>query len=741
MPPDTARADAERYQAAIRYIRAKVDQLLTLMGTRPLRHEELDDDTLLELDPIGIVGDSFGQVIAHLNETNLALELARGEIRAIFDAIPAAVIVVGADDRVDDCNRQAREWFFGAAEADQVVGRPLTEVCVCAELSHGRRPEPGETRLSGRIYQVVTSTVAGPDAAGGKAVYLLFDVTPLKQAETGLRLHAKVFEHLGEGIMITDLDDRIVEVNPAFCRITGHDEADLLGQGPELLDSGLHEPAFFDDVGRRVREHGWWKGEVYLRRRDGGIVPLLRTISEVRDQPGGLTHHLSILTDITSLKETQTRLDFLAHHDVLTSLPNRLLFNDRLEQAIAHAVRDQDRFALLFIDLDRFKNINDSLGHHIGDLFLVEVAERMKTLVRRSDTVARVGGDEFVVLMERVGGQEDAFRLADKVIAALKQPIQVSGHELHMGCSIGIALFPEDGEDAIALMKNADSAMYRAKDAGRDGYARFSHELSEDARARLALENALRVAVRDEDFELHYQPILDAGGRVVAAEALVRWPNGPEGANQPGQFIPLAEETRLILALGDWVLREAVEQYRRWRDAGLGLDYLSVNISAIQAGHPNFADRMIALLDNSGLDGGGIQIELTENVLMDDIEYSRAVLEHLRGHGVRTAIDDFGTGHSSLAYLTRLPIDSLKVDRCFVRDIPADTNAAAIAAAVIGLARTLGMSTIAEGIETAEQEAYLLGVGCDCLQGFRYGRPMPAGVFEDWLRNRAGATG
>lgn len=722
----------------LRYIRDKVDQLLTVMGTLPLRPEELDDDTLIALDPIGIIADSFRQVIGHLNATNQRLSLASEEIRTILDTLGAAVVVLDLDDRIEDCNRRALDWFFGCVDKTEIVGCLANDVCNCVQgMAEIRARADGSihtAHMYGRDMQIVASKIFDEAGQHAKTVMLFSDITQQKETERHLRLYSKVFSHVGEGIMITDADNRIIEVNDAVLRITGFTRDELIGNKPGSLKFGLHEPAFYEKMWRTLRESGCWQGEIFNQSRDGRVIPLLESISEVRDGNGEVTHHIVLMTDITALKETQTRLDFLAHHDALTELPNRLLFNDRLRHAIEHARRENHCLALLFIDLDRFKNINDSLGHQVGDLLLIEVARRLGSLVRRADTLARLGGDEFVILMETATTPLAAVHLADKVVQAIKQPFTVAGMELHIGCSIGITLFPEDGDDASSLLKNADAAMYRAKEAGRDGYVRHSAELSQAMRNRMELDNALRGAVRMGDFELHYQPIVDiAQGRVVACEALIRWPGGPENARTPDIFIPAAEETRLIVPLGEWVLREALARKRAWRDAGLNLAYVSVNISAVQLAQADFIDRVTALLAEAGAQGSELQIEMTENVLMADIQLCARVLAQLRQHGVRVAIDDFGTGYSSLAYLKQLPIDNLKIDRSFVRDIPGDASDCAIAAAIIGLAKTLGLDAIAEGIETRAQQDYLAGIGCEKMQGYLHARPMPATEFAAFV--------
>jgi diguanylate cyclase (GGDEF)-like protein/PAS domain S-box-containing protein len=724
---------------ALAYIRAKVDQLLTVMGTLPLRPEELDDDMLIALDPIGIIAESFRQVIDHLNATNARLSLANAEIRAILDTLGAAVVVLDLDDRIEDCNRQALEWFFAGQEKSALVGRYPGEVCeLSGSLAEIRAQADGEThfaRLYGHDMQVVAMQVLDGAGQHAKTVMLFADITRQKDIERHLKLYSQVFRHVGEGILITDADNRIIELNDAVVRITGYPREELIGKTPNSFKSGLHPESFYIDLWETLRKTGVWQGEVLDRTHDGRIVPLLESISEVRTPEGVLTHHIAVMTDISSLKETQTRLDFLAHHDALTELPNRLLFNDRLQHAIERARRDAHAIALLFIDLDRFKNINDSLGHHVGDLLLIDAAKRLHALIRRADTLARLGGDEFVVLMEASISPLAAARLADKIVAAFKQPFIVSGLELHIGCSIGITLFPEDGEDAMTLLKNADAAMYRAKDAGREGHFRYSAELSAAMHNKLRLDAALRNAVRTGGFQLHYQPIMNiAQGRVTGCEALIRWPDGPENARSPAQFIPVAEETRLILPLGEWVLRQSLAQLRAWEQSGLQLEYVSINISAAQLAQTDFTDRIIDTLKEFGLPGHKIQLELTENILMGDIELCSWVLSQLREHGIRIAIDDFGTGYSSLAYLKQLPIDNLKIDRSFVRDIPDDPNDCAIATAIIGLAHTLGLEAIAEGIETEAQQAFLAATGCSQVQGYLHARPLPADAFFSYAR-------
>lgn len=730
-------------------IRSRIDPpcLLRDLAASPTREFEspvsqTDLHALLDGEQaVASVAASSLQVIDQLNLTNKRLSIATGEIRAILDALGAAIVVLDLDDHIEDCNPLALNWFFGDVDKHQIIGRTAQEVCTCAsDLADARSRADGSSQvlcIHGRDMQVVVNRILDDMGGHAKTVMLFTDISQQKASERHLRLYSEVFRHVGEGIMITDARNRIVEVNEAVTRITGHAPGELIGCHPSVLQSGLHDAAFFADIDATLQERGYWQGEIHARSRDGQVIPLLASISQVRDEAGSLQHHIGVMTDISFLKEAQVRLDFLAHHDVLTELPNRLLFNDRLRHAIELARRDGRLLALLFIDLDRFKTINDSLGHHIGDQLLIQAAKRLLSLVRSSDTLARLGGDEFVVLMQTGASHATAAQLAHKIIAGFKQPFSIDGKELHIGCSIGITLFPEDGTDADTLLKHADVAMYRAKEAGRDGHVRYSLELSLAMSQKLELESALRGAVQEEAFELHYQPLIDIQqNRLVACEALIRWPQGPESCRSPERFIPVAEEMRLIVPLGEWVLRQALHHKRAWRQAGLQLDYVSVNISAVQLAQPDFSSRVIALLQEADVAGSELQIELTENVLMGDIELCARVLAELRQQGIRVAIDDFGTGYSSLSYLKRLPIDNLKIDRSFVRDIPEDGNDCAIATAIIGLAQTLGLQAVAEGIETPAQQDYLARIGCSLVQGYLHARPMPAGEFAAYARQR-----
>jgi diguanylate cyclase (GGDEF)-like protein/PAS domain S-box-containing protein len=557
------------------------------------------------------------------------------------------------------------------------------------------------------------------------------------EAEQRLQLLAKVFEHSGEAILVTDAENRIVSVNRAFTRMTGYAQDEVLGQNPRILSAGRAPPEEFRAMWQAIREQGGWQGEIWDRRKDGSCYPKLLTISTLRDERGQVTHHIGSFTDISERKAAEQQIRHLAHHDALTGLPNRFNLHHRLEQALAAARRDCQQLAVMFIDLDHFKNINDTLGHPAGDVLLMQVAGQLRACVRESDVVARLGGDEFVVVMTDIA---DAAVLAVPAMARkigrqLSVPYRIAGQELHVTPSIGIALFPADGGDVDTLMKNADTAMYHAKAQGRHNFQFFTSALNEAAAERLQMEGALRQAIERHEFVLHFQPqVSRAGDRVSGVEALVRWQHPQLGLVPPDKFIPLAEETGLIEPLGDWVLDEACRQLRSLRDQGLGDLRMAVNLSGHQLRQGNLATRLQWLAKAYGFQPGDLELEITESITMETPEVTVALLRQFRALGVELAIDDFGTGYSSLSRLKLLPIQRIKLDRSFVRDIETDPNDAAICRATIALAHSLGLELVAEGVETAAQLQYLQALGCDHIQGYYFSRPLPAEELVAYLQ-------
>ncbi|THF56570.1 EAL domain-containing protein [Pseudothauera rhizosphaerae] len=552
----------------------------------------------------------------------------------------------------------------------------------------------------------------------------------LNASQRNLHLAEKVIESSLEGILVTDENARIVSVNPAFTRLTGYMPGEVLGRNPSLLNSGRQDKAFYQGMWERLSAEGQWQGEIWNRRKSGELYPELLTITAIRDRDGRLTNYAAVFSDISQLKENEAHIRHLAYFDPLTGLPNRRLLEDRLQVALAHAHRNRNRTGLLFIDLDRFKRINDSLGHEVGDHLLVEIARRLCSCLREDDTVARMGGDEFVAVLSDIADPDDAAHTATRIIEALRRPVQIGEHELTVTTSVGISIFPDDGREATTLIKNADTAMYRAKAEGRNAFQLYQPAMNARSLEHLALESALHRALERDELVLHFQPLVEiAGGRTVAAEALLRWRHPELGLVSPADFIPLAEETGLIVPIGEWVLRTACLQHRRWRELGHANLRMLVNISARQFRDDNLADLVARVVHETAMPAGLLTLELTESMLMENSSRGIDVLERLRRLGVRLALDDFGTGYSSLAYLKRFPIDELKIDRLFIRDIERNPEDAAIADAIVKLAHSLGLRVVAEGVESAAQLDILARHGCDLAQGYHFCRPVEAAQF------------
>jgi len=569
---------------------------------------------------------------------------------------------------------------------------------------------------------------------------LLRLLTQNRRAQQRIEMLAKVFEGSRESIMLTDREHRIIEVNPAFTAQTGYLPEEVVGREPEFLYAERTPQAERAELERAVRESGQWWGEVWDRAKNGRVFPKWLSISTLRDADGVVTHHIASAIDVTDMKQAQAHILHLAHHDTLTQLPNRVQLQERLVAAMAQAGRDGGELAMLFIDMDRFKNINDTLGHQVGDGLLVEVGQRLRQLVRVTDIVARLGGDEFVLVLTNVGssGAAAATAVAGKLIQELGRPYRVGGHELHSTPSIGIGIFPRDGTDTDTLMRNADTAMYGAKAAGRNTFQFFAPAMNLASQERLALEVGLRGAIERGELLLHYQPQVDlASGRVVGLEALVRWQHPERGAIPPLKFIPIAEDTGQIETIGAWVLEQALAQVGRWRRDGHADLRVAVNLSAQQLRGDTFTPFVAQALLRHGLPGQALELEITESVAMQDPARTAALLRELRGYGVALAIDDFGTGYSSLAYLKQLPLSCLKLDRSFVMDIEKDPNDAAICTATIQMAHSLGLAVVAEGVETAAQLAFLRGLGCDMVQGYHISRPMPSEDCSRFLQDAA----
>ena len=566
------------------------------------------------------------------------------------------------------------------------------------------------------------------------ACSLVAALRDLRAEREQLRLAAKVFESGGEGILITDADKRIVLVNQAFTKITGYPSEEVLGQSPALLASGLHERAFYHEMWQALQRDGYWQGEISNRRADGQIYPQWNSISAVCDEAGAVSHYIATFADLTERKAQEERIRYLAQHDALTGLPNRALMHDRLQQAMVQADNHGERLALFSIDLDNFKTINDSLGYPFGDHLLQEVARRLRDCVHEGDTVSRLGGDEYLVLCYGVGGAEDAGQRAWAMIQSLVRPCRLDGVEASVTPSIGISLHPEDGGDRDSLLKNANAALQHAKQSGRNNYQFFAPEMNVRAFERLSMENSLRHALEREEFVLHYQPQVDLeSGVIVGVEALLRWQHPEMGLVSPMQFIPIAEQSGLIVPIGAWVLEEACRQGRRWLDAGLPPLHMAVNLSALQFRQRNLEQTVADALDAAGFDPQWLELELTESVVMAGAESTIGVLHRFKEMGVRLSIDDFGTGYSSLSYLKRFPLDTLKIDRSFISDCGHDGDGAAIVAAIIGMAQSLRLQVVAEGVEDTDQLDFLCRHSCDVMQGYWFSRPLVAEALAELL--------
>lgn len=584
----------------------------------------------------------------------------------------------------------------------------------------GQTPEEGLRQRIAELEAYVGTLEGELDETSRGLVALTMELEDARER------YRYLFENSVEGIVITDETTRIVEVNAAFEAITGYRAEEVVGRNTTLLKSDWHDKPFYEAMWAQIRATGVWQGEIIDRRANGEAYVQWLTICEVRDDDNRVRNYLGIIDDITAKKESEKKIHQLAYYDHLTQLPNRTLLHDRLGQALRTARRDGHRLAVLFIDLDNFKNINDTLGHLVGDKFLIEVAGVLLGKVRERDTVARLGGDEFIILLEELHDSQDASRVAKAILEAMAEPFRINGNEVFSGASIGIAVFPEDGADAATLVKHADTAMYSAKEQGKNDFRFFTDDMNIRAFERVRLENELRTAAEQEQFLLHYQPKLDlASGAITGMEALIRWRHPLLGLVPPYKFIPLAEETGLIENIGDWVLREGLRQLREWRDAGLNPPPLAVNLSARQLRSKPLAAQIDKHLRHAGVGPELLHIELTETAVMSNPDEAIAFFRNLKAAGHGISVDDFGTGYSSLSYLSRLPLDTVKIDQSFVHALTEGRDDQVIVEAIIALAHKMDLTVVAEGVEKREQACFLSAQGCDEVQGYYFHRPLP----------------
>ncbi len=552
--------------------------------------------------------------------------------------------------------------------------------------------------------------------------------------ESRLRLAAAVFENTKEGVVITDPSAKIVSVNKAFTDITGFRETEVLGKDPRMLQSGRHDRSFYQGMWTSLEETDQWQGEIWDRRKNGEVYPKWQSISAIRSEDGELIYYVSVFSDISSIKQSHEKLYYMAHHDPLTGLPNRLLLNARLEQAIQRANREDTHVAVLFMDLDRFKSVNDTLGHPAGDRLLQLVAQRLQDKVREEDTVARLGGDELSVVLEALQKPGNAAKVAREIIETLSRPFDLGGPEVFISASVGISIYPQDGLNAGTLLEHADAAMYQAKNQGRKRYQFYETELTEGALDSHTFEKQLLHALERDELVVHYQPLLSLGNdSITGVEAMVRWDHPEMGLLPPDKFISLAEENGAIAAIGRWVLWKACVQARAWQDRGLPPIRVAVNLSRRQLMSNNLLGDISRILRDTGLDPAYLELEISESSVMQQVDRVIPKLDGLKSLGVALTVDDFGTGFSSLCYLRRLPLDRLKIDRSLVRDIPSNRDNLALTRAIVALGHSLDMQVVAKGVETPEQRRFLAVLGCDEMQGFLYSAPIPADNFPDLL--------
>ncbi len=737
----------EGHAALVRLISVPVIEgglvrMMVGVGNKAVAYDELDMET------VQLVASTVWRIVAKTRATQ-ALKANENKLEAILGGVEAHIYIKGTDYRYQYANRRVCELFD--KNLPDIIGREDSELfdAATAERLRGsdKRVIEGGERVaeeevnSNAIGNVTKAflTVKIPLRNSDGSIYGLCgistDITERKRMEDSLLKLSVAVEQSPSSIVITDLDANIVYANATFVQQTGYMLDEIIGQNPRMLHSGKTSRATYDELWAHLMRGEKWQGELINRRKDGSEYIEAVRISPVRDGGGKVVNYLAIKDDITEKKEAEARIQQLAHFDQLTGLPNRTLLQDHFKFALSLAQRSGEHLAIMFLDLDYFKNINDTLGHGIGDLLLMEVAKRLMLAVREEDTVSRLGGDEFIFILpgtDAIG----AVHVAKKLIEIISVPYQIEQHELITTPSIGIAIYPEDGTDMETLSKNADAAMYQVKQANRNDFRFFTPAMQANSVRNLRLGSDLRHALAREQLTLVYQPqIAMQDGRTVGAEALLRWQHPELGTISPVEFIPIAEASGLIIQIGEWVLRTAAAQMKAWLDKGAPSMVVAVNLSAVQFRHANLVKMVSDILTETGLPANSLELELTEAVAMDDPQAAVAVMDKLYERGIRMSIDDFGTGYSSLSYLKRFKVYKLKIDQSFVHDISTDSEDKAIVSAIINMASSLGMHTIAEGVETAEQLAFLRLHGCDEVQGYYFSKPLTVDDFEKKMLN------
>lgn len=715
----------------------------TRFETVAINHTGLEFPIELSLSPIktdkGIEFCAFIRDLRERKKTESSLRM----LSLAVDQSPSSILITDSDANIEYANQAFLN--ISGYSIDEVLGKN-PRIFSAKNIQKGSYDEMWNHLINGNMWQgeiinqrkdgseYIESALISPVRQENNEIthYLAIkeDITAKKHAEIELGIAAIAFE-AQEGIMVTDSNNRILRVNKAFTKITGYSIDEVIGKEPNLLNSGRQDKVFYSEMWTKIVQTGSWQGEIWNRHKLGTIYPEWLTITARKDENNSITHYVGIFTDISEFKAAEEKIKHLAYHDPLTHLANRRNLVDRLEHGVAMCIREHTKLAILMLDLDRFKAVNDNFGHLAGDELLQQVALRINKRLRNTDLLARLGGDEFVVLLEDINHPDDAARVAEEIIVDLARPFQLNKtKDVQIGTSIGISLFPEHADSAAILLDHADMALYQAKDKGRGCYSFFSEDLTRIVRERLELEANLRQAIKQNALRVYYQPQIDIStGEIIGAEALVRWHTEDKGVISPNRFIPIAEETGLILEIGEWVLQETCRQGRQWLIEGHRPITLAVNVSAQQFKRSNMHDVVEKILAKTSYPAHQLELEMTESGLMEQHESAVEILNDLRSLGILLAIDDFGTGYSSLSYLKRFPLDTLKIDKSFIDDIAHDQDSVEIATTINAMGHTLGFKVLAEGVENQPQLDFLKTIGCDTYQGYIKSKPLPADEF------------
>nr|WP_274602025.1 EAL domain-containing protein [Pseudoalteromonas sp. S16_S37] len=673
-------------------------------------------------------------LLVRLRNAKRRSEAQGARLTAIFDSIVDLLVFTDKQSTILSANQRVQDVF---GVANDLLNQPIDALlkdspCTKQSTCHQMQCELSVANHNS-VFSVTKNPVLDPQKQHVGYIYVLQDITERLAQEKSQRLASTVFETTSEGVLVSDRDNRIQMVNRAFTEITGFGADEVIGQSPAMFNSGHHGNAYFSKLYQTLNERGHWEGEIWNRRKSGDVYPSWLQVSAVFDKKGEIEMYVALFNDITSRKHHEQIMWQQANFDTLTGLANRHHYHEKFDQALANAKTQQTRLAICFIDLDRFKAINDTLGHHIGDLLLIEAAQRIQDCTRSSDTVARLGGDEFAILLTDIKSIRDVEGIANKILHQLSSQFVLEGHEAFVSGSIGITFYPDDGDDRKVLLRNADSAMYKAKEHGRNCFQFYTSAMHENAKARSQLEGALHKSLINKELYVVYQPIHDIQGQRLGCEALLRWRSEALGEVSPVEFIPVSEELGLILAMGEWVLYQACSQAKSWYDKASKPFFVTVNVSSAQFKRQDISALVAKVLRETGLPAHCLTLEITENVLADNSDHILRQLDSLRDMGVELAIDDFGTGYSSLSYLKRFPLSKLKIDKEFIRDLPADAEDRALVSAIISMAANLNLKVVAEGVETVEQLGLLKQLHCDFTQGYYHSRPLGAEDFEVYL--------